>query len=186
MAVPAVPGFASEKKTRPMTARVAPPCSGLSHSRILRVDQALARREPRWRPSGPPTAPGPSSSSRPRRTTRSLERPDSQTTPCIMRAPPGLELWVPPRSRSTDYQASTLGCESRRPAPPSPRRALVLARLPGSCTATAARDPPPSRLPLSCLFRSTNNFCSDAGSLGPWRPLLPAPPFRVRELKTTR
>lgn len=50
-------GFASERKTRPMTARAAPPCSGLSPFRNLRVDLALARREPRWRPSAPQLPP---------------------------------------------------------------------------------------------------------------------------------
>ncbi|XP_052599369.1 WAS/WASL-interacting protein family member 1-like [Peromyscus californicus insignis] len=59
MAVPVVPGFAREKKTRPVTARAAPPCSGLRHSRHLRVDLALARREPRWRPCAPTTPPPP-------------------------------------------------------------------------------------------------------------------------------
>lgn len=129
MSVPAVPGFASEKKTRPMTARAAPPCSGVSHSRNLRVDLALARREPSWRPSAP------------------------QMPPAIVLLPPAphhAELrapWLPhhplhnarasgsrapgsPSSWSPDYAAPTLGCESRRPAPPSPRRALVLAGLP--------------------------------------------------------
>lgn len=62
---------------------------------------------------------------------------------------------------------------NRHPRPDGP---LSQPGSPASCAATAARDPPPSWLPLSCLFRSTNNFCSDAGSLGPWRPLLPAPP----------
>lgn len=175
MAVPVVPGFAREKKTRPVTARAAPPCSGLRHSCNLRVDLALARREPRWRPSDPTPPPPAPFSSRPRRSTRSSERPGSRSTPPYARASraraPGS-----PRSRSPDFSASTLGCESRRPAPPPPGRALVLAGSPASCTATAARDPPPARLPLSCLFRSTNNFCSDAGSLGPGRPLFPAPP----------
>ena len=62
------------------------------------------------------------------------------------------------------------------PCHPRPARPLSQPGFPASCAATAARDPPPSRLPLSCLFRSTNNFCSDAGSLGPRRPLLPASP----------
>ncbi|XP_077890080.1 uncharacterized protein LOC144371594 [Ictidomys tridecemlineatus] len=63
-----------------------------------------------------------------------------------------------------------------RAPPPGPARPGSQPGSPASCAATAARDPPPSRLPLSCLFRSTNNFGSDAGSLGPRRPLLPAPP----------
>lgn len=91
----------------------------------------------------------------------------------VTRAPASPRTRGAARSQRPEHAGSALGCENRHPHPAGP---LSQPGSPASCAATAARDPPPSRLPLSCLFRSTNNFCSDAGSLGPWRPLLPAPP----------
>lgn len=147
MAVPVVPGFAFKKKTRPATTRAAPPFLGFRRPRSLRVGSALAQGA-RFRVPAP--AP-PRSSSRPCRTTRSSERPGSHTGPSITSAPPSLQARGAARSQRPESAGSTFGCESRRPAPPPPGPARPLSQpgSPASCAATAARDPPPSRLPLS-------------------------------------
>lgn len=175
MAVPVVPGFACKKKTRPATARAAPPFSGFRRPRGLRVGPASATPASGARFRTPPTPqqflvpPVPQHAE-----LRAPWLPHQHPPPHpVTRAPASPRTRGAARSQRPEHAGSALGCENRHPHPAGP---LSQPGSPASCAATAARDPPPSRLPLSCLFRSTNNFCSDAGSLGPWRPLLPAPP----------
>lgn len=175
MAVPVVPGFACKKKTRPATTGAAPPFLRFRRPRGLRVGPAIAT--PVWgarfcTPPPPPRNP----SSRPRRTTRSSEHAGSHPSPSITRAPSSPRARAPLALSARSTPVPPSAAKAAAPCHPRPARPLSQPGSPASCAATAARDPPPSRLPLSCLFRSTNNFCSDAGSLGPRRPLLPASP----------
>lgn len=124
----------------------------------------------------PPPPPPRNPSSRPRRTTRSSEHAGSHPSPSITRAPSSPRARAPLALSARSTPVPPSAAKAAAPCHPRPARPLSQPGSPASCAATAARDPPPSRLPLSCLFRSTNNFCSDAGSLGPRRPLLPASP----------
>lgn len=181
MAVPVVPGFACKKKTRPATTRVAPPFSGFRRPRALRAGPVMATPASgtRFRPPAPPpqqflVPPVPHRAQLPASTPAPTPAPPAHPPNLpVTRAPASPRAPGVARSQRPEHAGSTLGCENHHPRPAGP---LSQPGSPASCAATAARDPPPSRLPLSCLFRSTNNFCSDAGSLGPWRPLLPAPP----------
>ncbi|XP_013841513.2 serine/arginine repetitive matrix protein 1-like isoform X2 [Sus scrofa] len=154
-----------------------------SGASILEVQTpARSPRRSRYRHSclgGPllyPPPPPRNPSSRPRRTTRSSEHAGSHPSPSITRAPSSPRARAPLALSARSTPVPPSAAKAAAPCHPRPARPLSQPGSPASCAATAARDPPPSRLPLSCLFRSTNNFCSDAGSLGPRRPLLPASP----------
>lgn len=179
MAVPVVPGFACKDENKASDYR-----SGASILGVQTTVQSPRRSRYRHSCLGGPTPVPPHATTPP---------PQRSPVPPVRHHAELRARWLQPQSLHNSRASLAPGsgrhslsgpstpvpssaAKAAAPCHPRPARPLSQPGFPASCAATAARDPPPSRLPLSCLFRSTNNFCSDAGSLGPRRPLLPASP----------
>lgn len=169
----------AKTKTRPATTGAVPLFSGFRRPRFLRVGPAIATlarggpgsRTPHATTPPPQRSPVPPVRHHAELRARWLQPQSFHNSRASLAPGSGRHSLSGP---STPVPSSA--AKAAAPCHPRPARPLSQPGFPASCAATAARDPPPSRLPLSCLFRSTNNFCSDAGSLGPRRPLFPASP----------